>query len=209
MAGTPKWWDVVVSPIHGESGTPVRLLAVSRDVSRQHEAETRLRDLNETLEKRVEQRTTELAANERRFRLMVEQVEDYAIFMLDADGIVSSWNAGAQRTKGYTAQEIIGHHYSCFYRTQDVEAGLPEQLLRKATMEGRARHEGWRVRKDGSMFWAEVDITAIRESGVLQGFAKVTSRPDGAPRCGALVAGSIRKSKGTHAQGASGRKRKE
>jgi PAS domain S-box-containing protein len=174
MAGTPKWWDVVVSPIYGESGTPVRLLAVSRDVSRQHEAEDRLRELNETLEKRVEERTMELAANERRFRLMVEQVEDYAIFMLDADGIVSSWNAGAQRTKGYTAQEIIGRHYSCFYRPQDIEAHLPDQLLRQATMDGHVRHEGWRVRKDGSMFWADVDITAIRESGVLQGFAKVT-----------------------------------
>lgn len=174
MKGTPKWWDVVISPIHGESGTPERLLAVSRDVSRQREAENRLRDLNETLEKRVEQRTAELAANERRFRLMVEQVEDYAIFMLDANGIVSSWNAGAQRTKGYTAQEIIGRHYSCFYPSQDVEAGLPERLLRRATREGHVRYEGWRLRKDGSKFWAEVDMTAIREAGVLKGFAKVT-----------------------------------
>lgn len=138
------------------------------------ESEANLRELNETLEKRVEKGAEELASNERRFRQMVEQVEDYAIFVLDRDGIVSSWNAGAQRTKGYEAREIIGRHYSCFYRAQDVEAGLPKRLLEDAARTGHASHEGWRVRKDGSLFWADVDITAIRESGVLKGFAKVT-----------------------------------
>jgi len=109
------------------------------------------------------------------FRLLVESVQDYAIFMLDPEGRVVTWNPGAERAKGYSASEIIGHHFSCFYSQDDVRAGKPERLLTLATKEGHAEDEGWRVRKDGSTFWANVTITALRDaSGRLIGFGKVT-----------------------------------
>jgi PAS domain S-box-containing protein len=109
------------------------------------------------------------------FRLMVEGVRDYAIFMLDPDGFVFTWNAGAQRLKGYSAEEIIGRHFSTFYPAEDIERGKPQSELKVALAEGRLEDEGWRVRKDGSVFWANVIITAIRdESERLIGFAKVT-----------------------------------
>jgi len=112
---------------------------------------------------------------EERFRLFVEAVQDYAIFMLDSEGRVSSWNKGAERLKGYTASEIIGKHFSCFYPEEDVRDGKPEQELKVATREGRIEYEGWRVRKDGSRFWANAILTAIRDgAGQLIGFAKVT-----------------------------------
>ncbi len=175
FAGTPKWWDVIVSPIDDAQGNPVQLLAVSRDITRQRGIEEELRVLNATLEERISARTAELVANERRFRLMIEQVEGYAIFMLDPDGVVATWNAGAQRAKGYTAEEIIGRHYSCFYLPKDVEEKLPQRILASAKRDGHSRYEGWRTRKDGSCFWAEVSLTAIRDAdGHLQGFAKVT-----------------------------------
>lgn len=117
----------------------------------------------------------ELKASEERFRLMVEQVEDYAIFMMDPKGIIVSWNSGAERMKGYRADEIIGRHFSRFYPSQDVRAGKPAEELRVAAAAGHVEDEGWRVRKDGSRFWASVVITAVRdESGVLRGFGKVT-----------------------------------
>lgn len=173
--GTPKWWDVIVSPINSPTGEPVRLLAVSRDITKQKEIEDELRDLNATLEQRAEARTAELVANENRFRLLVEAVEDYAIFMLDPTGAVATWNSGAQRTKGYTADEILGRNFSCFYTPEDIRAKLPERLLLEATRDGSVTNEGWRVRKDGSRFWADVDITVIRDkAGHLQGFAKIT-----------------------------------
>jgi two-component system cell cycle sensor histidine kinase/response regulator CckA len=117
--------------------------------------------------------------SERRYedqlRLMVESVKDYAIFLLDPSGHVVTWNAGAERIKGYKADEIIGHHFSCFYSTEDREARKPELELEVAASEGRVEDEGWRVRKDGSALWANVVITAVRDrSGTLTGFGKVT-----------------------------------
>ena len=109
------------------------------------------------------------------FRLLVESVRDYAIFLLDPDGNIISWNAGAERINGYHADEIIGRHFSIFYPAADARRGKPEYELRIATEEGRYEEEGWRVRKDGSLFWASVDITALRdEKQRLVGFAKVT-----------------------------------
>ncbi|OJU98039.1 MAG: hypothetical protein BGO12_21340 [Verrucomicrobia bacterium 61-8] len=175
LKGTPKWWDVIISPIRGLSGEPVRLLAVSRDISQRKKIEDELRNLNSTLQERVEERTQELLVNESRFRLMIDSIKDYAIFMLGPDGTVATWNSGAKRIKGYSSTEIIGQHFSCFYTLEDISAGLPQRLLRKAETEGTSYHEGWRARKDGSLFWAGVDLTAIRdESGDLKGFAKVT-----------------------------------
>jgi PAS domain S-box-containing protein len=109
------------------------------------------------------------------FRLLVESVSDYAIYLLDKGGHVRSWNAGVQRIKGFTAPDVIGRHYSMFYTAEDRAAGKPQECLRQAEREGRVRAEGWRVRKDGSRFWADVVITALRgRAGELAGFAKVT-----------------------------------
>jgi len=116
-----------------------------------------------------------LRESEQRFRLLVEAVQDYAIFMLDPEGRVSSWNAGAQRIKGYQASEIMGKHFSAFYSDEDREAGKPQRALEIAARDGRVEDEGWRVRKDGSKFWANVVVTALREpAGKLVGFSKVT-----------------------------------
>jgi PAS domain S-box-containing protein len=122
------------------------------------------------------QRATEaLRQSEERFRLMVENVKDYAILMLDPQGRVASWNEGAQRIKGYGAREIIGQHFSRFYPPEEIARGKLEKQLRVAAAEGRLEDEGWRVRKDGSRFWANVVVTALRdESGALRGFGTVT-----------------------------------
>ncbi len=113
--------------------------------------------------------------SEERFRLLVESVEDYAIFLLDRDGIVRSWNAGAEKIKGYTASEIIGRPFTQFYPQSANDAGWPQEELRRARLFGRFEDEGWRVRKDGTRFWANVIITALRnEAGETYGFAKVT-----------------------------------
>ena len=116
-----------------------------------------------------------LRESEERFRLLVEAVQDYAIFMLDPQGKVSSWNKGAERLKGYQAADIIGKHFSCFYPEEDLRRGKPQWELTVAAKDGRFEDEGWRLRKDGSRFWANVIITAVRdESGKLLGFGKVT-----------------------------------
>ncbi len=113
--------------------------------------------------------------SERRFRLLVEGVTDYSIFMLSPEGLVTNWNSGARRIKGYTAEEIIGSHFSRFYSPEDAAAGLPQRALRIAASEGRFESEGWRLRRDGTRFWAHVIVDAIRdETGTLIGFAKIT-----------------------------------
>jgi len=112
---------------------------------------------------------------EQYFRLLVDAIKDYSILMLDPHGKVTSWNHGAERIKGYRAAEIIGKHFSCFYPESDVRAGKPQHALEMAAKDGTYEHEGWRVRKDGSHFWAHVVITALRDHrGVLVGFAKIT-----------------------------------
>jgi PAS domain S-box-containing protein len=112
---------------------------------------------------------------EDRFRLLVQGIVDYGIFMLDPGGRISSWNAGAERIKGYSAEEIIGRHFSVFYPPEDVAAGKPDRELEVAAEQGRLEDEGWRLRKDGTRFWANVVITALfDEDGRLRGFGKVT-----------------------------------
>ena len=114
-------------------------------------------------------------SGERQFRLLVQSVVDYAIFMLDPTGVIRSWNAGAARMKGYAADEIIGQHFSSFYTPEDRAAGVPQRALATALSEGKFEAEGWRLRKDGTRFWASVVIDPIRdETGTLRGFAKVT-----------------------------------
>jgi PAS domain S-box-containing protein len=112
---------------------------------------------------------------DRRFELLVNAVTDYAIYLLDPTGNVASWNSGAQRFKGYHADEIIGRHFSVFYSPEDRASGLPERALRTAATEGKFEQEGWRVRKDGTRFWTSVVIDPVRDPhGTLIGYAKVT-----------------------------------
>src|SRR5581483_9210894 len=123
----------------------------------------------------AQQMTAAQQESERRFRMLVEGVAEYAIFMLDVEGRVASWNAGAQRIKGYTAAEAMGQPMSMFYPPEDVADGKPEMDLRMAAAEGRLEDEGWRLRKDGSRYWSNVVITALRdESGTLIGFSKLS-----------------------------------
>src|ERR1051325_1460029 len=113
--------------------------------------------------------------SDERFRLLVERVKDYAIFMLDPSGHIATWNEGAARIKGYTAEEVIGKHSSIFYPAQAIAQGRPEWILRTAAEYGQVEDEGWRVRKDGTFFWADVLVTALHDDdGTLRGFAKVT-----------------------------------
>jgi PAS domain S-box-containing protein len=133
---------------------------------------------NEALEAEIADRKyveQVLRDSEERYRLLVAQVKDYGIFMLDKDGLVLSWNTGAEQIKGYRADEIIGRHFSVFYTPEDINSGKPADELRLATEAGRIEDEGWRVRKDGSRFLANVVITALHdECGNLRGFSKVT-----------------------------------
>ena len=155
--GSRFWANVVITALYDEKGRLRGFAKITRDM---------------TDRRRVEE---ELRSSEERFRLLVQDVSDYAIFMLDATGHVISWNAGAQRIKGYDTSEIVGKHFSVFYPREDLAAGRPEHNLETALREGRVEDEGWRVRKDGSRFWANVVITALYdEQRRLRGFAKVT-----------------------------------
>jgi PAS domain S-box-containing protein len=134
-----------------------------------------LRDLNDSLELRVAERTAALRRSERQFQQLVNGVRDCAIYMLDRTGHVVSWNPGAERIKGYTADEIIGRHFSIFYTQEDRSNGMPDRSLEVATREGKYEREAWRIRKDGTRFWASVLIDSIRDlDDELVGFAKVT-----------------------------------
>jgi PAS domain S-box-containing protein len=165
--GSEFWASVVITAIHDPEGNHIGFGKVTRDLTARRLAEEELRGTARELEKA----NREL----RQFHLMVASVRDYAIFIIDPGGYVATWNAGAERFKGYTPEEIIGQHFSVFYTEEDREANRPAELLGIAAREGRVEEEGWRVRKDGTRFWANVVITALRdERGVLVGYAKVT-----------------------------------
>jgi PAS domain S-box-containing protein len=147
--------DILLSPVEIDEGRLV--LTVVRDISDRKRAEEALR------------------RTEERFRLLVDGARDYAIFMLGPDGNVLTWNTGAQRLKGYSAEEIVGRHFSAFYPQEDIERGKPAHELAVALAEGRYEEEGWRIRRDGSRFWANVIITTLlKPDGSLIGFSKVT-----------------------------------
>ena len=123
----------------------------------------------------LERRLASLS-DEGRYRLLVEAITDYAVYMLDRDGLVASWNPGARRLKGYQAREIVGQHFSRFYTNKDRNSGLPARALETARRTGKFESEGWHVRKDGTQFWAFVVIDPIRsDSGEIIGFAKITA----------------------------------
>jgi len=178
--GTRRHLETRSTPIDLDDGS-VGHLAVTRDISERKNAERELQLLSETLQERVGERTRELekalarlGETERSLALLIDSVTDYALFRLDRTGRIVSWNAGAQRIKGYAASEIIGENFSRFYTSEDREARFPQRSLETAAREGRFETEGWRVRKDGTRFWANVIIDAIRDRGELVGFAKIT-----------------------------------
>jgi PAS domain S-box-containing protein len=155
--GSRFWANVIISALYDERHRLIGFSKVTRDLSerRHHEEDLRL--------------------SEERFRALVSGVKDYAIFVLDPNGMVATWNAGAEHLKGYRADEIIGAHFSRFYLPAAIADGLPERELQVATIEGRFEDEGWRLRKDGSRFWANILITAMRDaSGTLIGYSKIT-----------------------------------
>ncbi|WP_444544256.1 hybrid sensor histidine kinase/response regulator [Paraburkholderia flagellata] len=155
--GTMFWANVVITALRERDGSLAGFAKVTRDLTAERSQVEALR------------------LSEERFRLLVESVSDYAIFMLDPQGIVVSWNTGATNLKGYRPAEIVGQHFSVFYPPEEIAAGQPERELRRARDFGRVATEGWRVRKDGSMFWANVTLTAVHDGhGRLTGFAKVT-----------------------------------
>jgi PAS domain S-box-containing protein len=155
--GSLFWANVVITALRNEEGRLTGYAKVTRDLTERRRHEQQLKE------------------SEERFRALIEGVKDYAIFMLDPHGYVTTWNAGAEHIHGYEAHEISGVHFSSFYPPDGIQQGLPERELRVATLEGRFENEGWRVRKDGSRFWAHVVLTAIRDSaGDLRGFSKIT-----------------------------------
>jgi len=155
--GSRFWADVVISPIHGEDGEVQGFVKVTRDLTERRRIEEQLRQ------------------SEERIRLMIESVKDYAIFLLDPQGRVANWNPGAERMKGYAPEEIIGQHFSRFYPPEDSNSGKPARELEIAASTGHFEEEAWRIRKDGSRFWASVVLSAVRNpAGELIGFTKVT-----------------------------------
>jgi PAS domain S-box-containing protein len=155
--GARIWADVVITALRGPTGELIGFAKVTRDLSERRHREEQVRRSDE------------------RFRLVVEGIRDYAIFMLDLHGRVATWNAGAERLKGYRGEEIIGEHLSRFYPAAEVAAGKCELALELAARDGRFEDEGWRLRKDGSVLWANVVLTALRDGdGALVGYAKVT-----------------------------------
>jgi PAS domain S-box-containing protein len=173
--GAERPIDDSAAPIRNAEGGIIGVVLVFRDVTERRRLERLQRDLQGELERQVQERTAELRATEERFRLLVEGTRDYAIFMLDPEGRVVTWNPGAERIKGFAADEIIGQHISRFYPKEAIDQGWPAEELRRASAEGRFEDEGWRVRKDGSTFWANVIITALHEeAGKLRGFSKIT-----------------------------------
>ena len=154
------------------AGKTVCLSGINLDVTRLRTTENALqaseasvRKLNEALERRIKLQTKELVDSQKRFRLMVEGLRDYAFLMLDTDGRVVSWNMGAERIHGYTAETILGKHFSILSTQEDVERGHPEEELQIAAEQGHFEESGWRVRRDGSRFWAHVLITrGVRRS---------------------------------------------
>ena len=179
--GSQVAFEAYPTPLFDEAGVMLGTVNMLVDVTERKKIERALQDLNVTLDQRVQQRAHEAEAafldrhrSERNFSLLIGGIVDYAVYMLDPEGNVTNWNPGAERIKGYQAAEIVGRNFSCFYTVEDRAQNLPARALATALREGRYGAEGWRVRKDGSRFWASVVIDPIVDHGKLIGFAKIT-----------------------------------
>jgi PAS domain S-box-containing protein len=162
--GSPIWGEIDYTVIRDSAGQVTGFTRVLHDMTAHKQADEALRQAHQAV-----------VESEERFRLLVAPVKEYAIYMLDTEGRVMTWNEGAERSKGYKAEEVIGRNFSMFFLPEDVEAGVPAEELATALREGRFEREGWRMRKDGTRFWALVTLTAIHaQDGTLRGYAKVT-----------------------------------
>ena len=169
--GSRFWGSVSITALHDSNGGIIGFSKVTRDLTERRNQELKIQQINEDLKLKNEL----LRRSEERYQRMVAEVEDYVIILLDENGRIENWNRGAQKIKGYSAEEIVGKHFSVFYIEEDRKKGIPGGLLTKAATEGKALHEGWRIRKDGSRFWGSVVITALHnDDGTVIGFTKVT-----------------------------------
>jgi PAS domain S-box-containing protein len=169
--GSKFWGSIILTALHGESGEIVGFSKVTRDLTERKLAEDKAKENSEELQKANE----DLRRSEERYHRMISEVQDYAIILLNEHGEIQNWNAGAQKIKEYTAEEILGKNFRIFYEPGDQQAGLPEVLLKKAIATGKATHEGWRVKKSGARFWGSIVITALHnDRGEIIGFSKVT-----------------------------------
>ena len=181
--GSSFWARVVITALYDDQGRLAGFGKVTRDLTERREAEERFR------------------ASEEQFRALIERVEEYAIYLLDPTGRVMSWNSGAEKIKGFHANEIVGKHFACFYTAEDVAAGKPQQNLEAAARLGHIRDQGLRVRRDGATFHADVVITALRdEQGNLRGFSKVTRDMSDQVRTREIEAEKMAAEKANHAK---------
>lgn len=169
--GSEFWGSMTLTALHNDKNEVTGFLKITKDLTEQKLADDKLREYAQELTKRNE----DLTRSEERYHQMIDEVEEYAIILLDVNGIILHWNKGAQRIKGYTAAEAIGKSFTIFYTEEDKMKGLPYRLLEEAREKGRVLHEGWRVRKDRTKFWGTVVITALHNmEGAVIGFSKVT-----------------------------------
>lgn len=169
--GAKFWGSITLTALHDNDGETIAYSKVTRDLTERKAAEDGLKDYTAALEKRNE----ELRKSEERYHRMIAEVQDYAIILLNENGDIQNWNAGAQKIKGYSGDEIIGKNFKIFYLAEDQHSGLPEKLIAEAVRNGKATHEGWRVKRDGGRFWGSIVITALHnDEGVTIGFSKVT-----------------------------------
>ena len=168
---TKFWGSISVTALHNENGELFGFSKVTRDLTEKKMAEDQLRNFATELQLSNEA----LLKSEERYHKMIAEVQEYAIILLDINGNIQNWNMGAQKIKGYSAEEIIGKNFQIFYRQEDRQTELPHRLLSEAAKTGRAIHEGWRVRKDGSKFWGSIVITALHDDDAnVIGYSKVT-----------------------------------
>ena len=169
--GTRFWGNVTLTALHDANGNIIGFSKVTRDLTQRKIAEDKVSIILDELRQANEQ----LKQSEERYHRMIAEVEDYAIILLDTDGNIVNWNNGAELIKGYKPSEILGKNFRIFYSKEDRARKLPEELLQRAATEGKATHEGWRVRKDGTRFWGSIVITALHNTnGDIMGFSKVT-----------------------------------
>jgi PAS domain S-box-containing protein len=169
--GSRFWANVTITALHDESGKVTGFTKVTKDLTEQKNSEDRLSAFSEELKRKNEL----LLQSEERYHKMIAEVQEYAIIMLDLDGNIQNWNVGAQLIKGYSEEEVVGKSFKLFYLPEDLNRGLPEKLLNEARIKGKSNFEGWRKRKDGSIFWGSITITALHSSqGKLIGYSKVT-----------------------------------